>query len=320
MKQYKILIPLALVAVLSSCNRQVPYRGPVVEQTYVHKYGVEVPPDQWQKSGESGRIVSTLKNGVVVTNSYSGGVLDGETTYTFPHNDNIQKVETYSDGRLIKEVINTMSGTPMKEIVYQDHGVRNVTIWYEDGMPQTKETYVKGRLMAGQYMDHNQQVESCVENGQGNRINRDAYGMLESNDTIVDGDMVQRTTYHPNGHPKEMIPYMNGIVHGERKSYLPAGEPNTIEMWEAGSQHGMTIVFSGGEKIAEVPYVNGKKHGLERRYRNGKTVVEEVTWMDDTRQGPTYTYVGENKKTDWYHNGRRVTKGAYDLNMNPNRS
>jgi len=320
MKKLNFLVPLALLATLASCNRTMPYRGPVVEQTYVHQYGVQVPPEQWQTSGETGQIVSKLKSGVVVTNTYAGGVLDGETNYTFPHNDNIQKVETYTDGRLIKEIHHSITGTPMKETFYQDHGVRHVTIWYEDGTPQAKEVYVKGRLTNGQYFDHNQQVEAKVENGQGNRINRDNYGMLESNDTIFDGDMTQRTTYHVNGHPKEVIPYANGVVSGERRTYLPAGEPNTIEMWELGMQHGTTIVFSAGEKVAEVPYVSGMKQGLERRYRNGRTVVEEITWTQDQRQGPTYTYVGENKKTDWYHNGRRVTKGAYDLNMNPNRS
>lgn len=315
MKKLPFYLLIGLLTTLTACNR--PYRGPVVEQTYVHPYGIEVPPDQWARSGESGQIVSTLKNGVVVTNRYSDGQLDGDTQYTFPHSDNIQKIETYSGGRLMREVHHTLTGTPMKETVYQDGNMKVVTLWYEDGSPQAKETYVRNVLKEAEYYNPNHVVEARVQNGEGSRINRDAYGMIESNDTISEGQLVLRTTYHPNNHPKEVIPYSNGMVHGMKKTYLPAGEPNTIEEWNCGEQTGVTSVYVGGEKFCEISYVNGKKNGMERRFRNGNTVTEEISWVNDIRQGPTYSYVGETKKTDWYHSGKKVTKGSYDLNMVP---
>jgi antitoxin component YwqK of YwqJK toxin-antitoxin module len=316
-KIYLIISTITTLTVLTACNPSVNRRSPVIDQTYVHRYGIEVPPDQWTEGGRTGQVVSTLKTGVIVTNNYSDGILNGDTVYTFPHSDSIQKIETYENGQLVKEIHHSVTGTPMKETIHNMGNKKIITIWYDDGTPQAKEVYENNVLTQGEYYDNQHQLEARIENGQGNRINRDLYGILESNDTVVNGQMTLRTTYHPNGHPKEVTPYSYGSINGERRTFLPAGEPNTIEQWSMGVQQGNTVVYKNGEKYADITYSGGKKNGLERRYKNGDTVVEEITWVADQRQGPSYTYINDNTKTEWYHGGRIVTKGAFDMKANP---
>ena len=87
--------------------------------------------------------------------------------------------------------------------------------------------------------------------------------------------MVLSTSYHPNNTPKAVTPYENWDIQGERQTFLPGGEPNTLEQWRQGYQHGPTVVFQNGEKYSELPYVKGKRQGLEKCYRNGDTLIEE---------------------------------------------
>ena len=69
--------------------------------SYRHRYGVEIPYENWQENGSTGQVVTTLKNGVVVKKNYVQGILDGDTFYTFPHSEKIEKVETYHNNQKI---------------------------------------------------------------------------------------------------------------------------------------------------------------------------------------------------------------------------
>lgn len=313
---YASLLAVTFTATSCVCQRQYCENPDVVDETYVHRYGVEIPAQDWANRGKTGQVVSTLKNGVVVTKSYSAGVQEGETTHTFPHSDVTEKVVTYSQGTPVKETSAYMSGAPRSETVYQD-GTKTVTTWYENGSPMSKETYNNERLVSGVYYNDKNQVDSSVESGQGNRNLRDAYNQISQTDTFQDGVLVSTTTYHSNGHPKEIIPYRNGLVDGEKKTFLPAGEPNTIEQWVVGKQNGLTVLFQNGEKIAEVPYVEGQKNGTERHYRDGMTVVEEINWVNDQKHGSSSVMIGSTTKTDWFFKGKPVSQSTYDQLMKP---
>lgn len=184
--------------------------------------------------------------------------------------------------------------------------------WYESGSPKTKEVYEDGLLVSGDYYTKENRLESSVRDKKGVRTRRDDFGDLLSLDTIEGGEMVLRVVPHQNGSPKEVIPYVGDVVEGERKTFSENGEPLSVEEWKGGLQDGVTIVFQNGEKYAEVPYVRGAKAGVEKRYRKGKTLIEEITWVDSLRQGPSYTYLGDSVKTDWYFEGRQVTKQQYE--------
>jgi antitoxin component YwqK of YwqJK toxin-antitoxin module len=289
----------------------------IVDCKYVHKYGVTVPQQDWTSRGENGKVVSTLKNGVVVAKNYVDGELHGETTYTFPYGDTVEKMESYEHGQLKSDLTYYSSGIPMREVQYPSATTENVTVWYESGSPRFREKYVDTLLIEAEYFTPSNQVESVVDNGNGTRISRDPYGILTATDTIDHGRLVLRTTAYPNGAPKEVIPYVNDQIQGVRKTFYPGGEPHTVEDWSNGNLHGVMTTYQNGEKVSEIVYVEGKKNGLERHYRNGKEIVEEISWQEDLKHGPCALYLGDNSKTEWYYQGKPVSKISYDLLANP---
>lgn len=311
MRFLKITTLFVLALSLNSCNRA--NNGVIVDETYVHRYGVAVPQEDWEVQGQSGKVITTLKNGVIVSKTMASGVLNGDTTYTFPHSEVIQKVETYSQGNIQRIMVHYYSGKPAQETIFNGPNSRQITRWYESGSPQSKEQIVNDKLMSGEYFTVKNQLEAKVVDAQGTRIQRDHYGQHVSQDTIVNGEMVLCTTCHSNGAPKALTPYKNRVVDGELKTYLPAGEPDTNEQWVGGKKEGITIVYQNGEKFAEVPYVSGYKHGTERRFRDGNHVIEELSWVNGQRHGATYSYIGDVIKTDWHYQDRLVTEKTFEL-------
>jgi len=308
----KVLFSILAVALLAlcGCNRQT--NEEVVKETYIHKYGVIVPKKDWESRGSDGQVIQTLKNGVMITKCYEMGKLQGTTTYTFSHSQTIQKTMVYDQGHLNKETENYPSGLPQIEKEYLTSNAYKNTQWYENGSLRLVEEYQDTLLLNGEYHTLANELETEVRQGDGARTVRDAFGMLSSTDTIEAGEMTSRMTYHPNGTPKEVIPYVNGWVDGTKRSYHSGGEPNTIEEWVNGQQHGLTVVFQNGERFAEIRYVRGQKHGIERRFRDGEVVEEEITWVKNQQHGPTYAYVGESAQVFWYHQGEKVSKNTFD--------
>lgn len=289
---------------MTGCNRPCEPTCEVIDETYMHRYGVAIPAEEWTEGGQHGQIISSYNTGIVTTQSYVAGVLEGETTHTFPHSDTIESVQVYSKNQLVKDTLHYPQGVPKQETHYTPEGGQMVTQFYDNGQTMSIEYYDPAELLLqGQYFDKKKNQVSQVENSHGIRTNYDQYGLLQSKETIENGVMTSRTVYHPNGAPREVVTYRNGEVDGVRKTYLPGGEPNTIEQWVRGQQTGLTTVFQHGEKYAEIPYVNGQKEGVERRYRDGgKTLVEEVSWSKDKLNGPSITYLGSTKQITYFIN------------------
>lgn len=306
---------MVLTITTTACNRHSD--DGIVDQTFVHKYGVAVPSDYWTNSGQDGAVISSLADGVVVTKSFAGGLQHGETTYTFPHRDQIQKTEYYNQGTLVKVNEYFLDGSPQSEIRFDSPiGMRSMTVWYHTGTPKSIEQYSGDLLFKGEYYTPDNMKDATVENYSGVRIIRDDYGMITATDSIENGRQNLRTTYHPNNSPKELYTYKNGVIEGSVRTFHPGGEPNTIEEWSGGQQHGTTIVFQHGEKFAEVPYVNSKKNGKELRYRDGQNLAQEISWENGELHGPTKTYVGDVEKTDWYYRGNLTTEVNYNFMTN----
>lgn len=314
MKSKHLFSACSLLLLTASC--QPNQSCDVVDETYVHRYGVPLTPSDWAERGQHGQVVSTLKNGVVVCRNYESGVTHGETTYTFPHRETIHKKEVYDQGSLIEETWHYSNGMPERQVSHQSPHAHTVLKWYDGGVPQCKEEYENGSLRRGEYWTTNNLTESVIHEGEGTRLCRDPYGQLQSRDEIREGQMVNRTTFHRNGSPESINPYVNGVIEGQRRTFHPAGEPNTCEEWVNNCQHGWTQVYENGEKYADVSYVNGQKHGLEKRYRNEDTLVEEISWVQDKKHGPCHSYVGNTKRTDWYFQNQKVNKPTYDALRN----
>jgi antitoxin component YwqK of YwqJK toxin-antitoxin module len=304
------------IAMASACVQNTSFDNgtvnEVVEETYVHSYGVEVPKEHWEEAGQNGQIVTTLKNGIVCKQSYYFGLLEGETTYTFPQDTQIEKSEFYSQNQLTKEIFYYASGNLHKEIIYDQPGHTLVKEWYENGQLKSYEKRAGSLLAYAEYYDPNGTRLAGIEEGMGCKTERDCFGLLIFTDSFKEGTVDNRTSFYPNGSPKEITPYQNGIVHGLRKTYYPGGEPKSIETWAGGMQHGTTTYFVDGQKSQEIPYLNGLRNGVSKTYKDGVFVIEEQTWRDDQLHGPSYYYYEGRTSTQWYYKGHKVTKGYYD--------
>jgi antitoxin component YwqK of YwqJK toxin-antitoxin module len=307
----------ALIFLPTACSQRIREHTDIIDQTYVHKYGVAVPSDYWTSSGEEGVVVTTTADGVIMTETYSAGVLDGEKSYTFPHSEQIQKREIYRKNELLEAVEYDFDGTPKQKTLYElPTRIRHTVVWYIGGSPKSDEYFDGDILKSGEYYTLSNQRESRVDNFQGMRAIRDDYGQLLFTDNIEGGKLVLRISYHSNGSPREITPYKDGVIEGVKKTFHPGGEPNTIEEWAADKQNGITTIFQNGEKYAEVPYVDGHKKGVERQYRDGSSIVMEITWEDDQKHGPWTAYVGDTVKTDWYYQGQLTTKSSFEALVN----
>lgn len=300
-----------LFIVVSGCRQNNQYQD-VVKETYIHKYGVPVAKGDWDEQGKDGKIVKLKKDGVTVTQTYSKGVLDGETTYTFSNSSTIHRVETFDQGKLIAVRENYSSGVPKREEVYEEGTIAKKTRWYDDGTPAATEAYQGNSLIDGKYLTPLNVVESQVQNGEGTRIYRSSQGDLMSKDTIHNGDMVERVTYFSNGDPQTVTPFSHGKIHGTRHTYLQGGQPNTAEEWVHGKQEGITVVYLNGEKYAEIPFKNGKKNGVEARFRDGSEIVEELSWKENLKHGQRKLYIDGEVKSEWYHQGEVVSRTTFE--------
>lgn len=311
------ILPL-LISLTSCCQTSsCPCASEVVCETHLHRYGVPLNCDDWNQRGQNGQVISTLKNGVVATKNYDQGVLNGDTTYTYPHRDTIQRKEVYDHGALIEVTEYYPTGIPFRQQFHRSPISYSVVQWYENGVPQCRESYEDDRLITGEYYTPANLIESRVDDQEGFRVLRDGQGYLLSNDTIKKGAMVTRTTYHPNESPAAVTPYFQGKIEGKRTTYTPSGEPLTIESWKNDLQEGNTVVFEFGEKVADVPYVKGRRQGIERCYRdNGETLVKEVNWVKGVRHGKCKTYIGRITTEDWYFQNELVNKPTYDMLCN----
>lgn len=307
------LVPLLLFAAGCQQSSQCDSRG-VVCETYVHRYGVELDPDDWCERGQHGQVISTRCDGVIESKTYDAGVLHGETTYSYPHREIVQKRDVYDQGNLVDQTTYYVSGVPHRQTSHQGPTTKFVVTWYENGAPQAKEEYENELLRQGEYFDQNQQPESTVTDYNGNRTIRDENGQLVSVDEIKDGHMIISRTYHPNGAPASITTHANGVADGERRTYNQGGDPATVETWAKGKQHGNTEVYQNGEKVSDLPYVRGTVNGVERRYGPDQKLVQENTWVQGQLHGPSTTYVnGQKTQTNWYFRGKPVNKATFDV-------
>lgn len=282
-----------------------------IEQKFIHKYGMTMPPQEWRARGSDGEVITTFSDGVVLRRQYKNGQLHGVSQYTFAHSDIAAKKELYEDGRLVRESYFFRSGSPNWEKITHSNGNEELLSWFEGGMPKSEELWSSGKLLYGRYYNMANELESAVDEGKGSRMRRDHLGQIEAQDLFDEGQMVRSATYHPNGSPKEVISLHNGLQEGICSYYLADGEPQREEEWAAGRQHGLTHEYRDGELVAAVNYQKGAKQGIEERFQDGK-VVEAISWRNGQRHGPSLRMVGPKKLEEWHFEDRPVSKEQFE--------
>lgn len=312
--KYKLLFTSlcgCLVGCLVSC--QVAPDSDVVAKKYVHRYGVEVPANEWVEQGRSGQVVEVLQTGVTVTSSYWDGVLDGTVIYSFPHRSSTEAIETYTNGVLQKRQRFFPSGTLREEETFADSSTRCCRGFYESGVLRSLENYENERLVEAKYYTLDGALESEVIHGDGKCIQRDSFGQLLHVDSYTGGLLCLRTYQHLNGMPRACYSYSGDKVHGTARTYMPGGDPRSIEQWVNGEQHGLTSYFAEGECVGEAYYDHGKQTGVEKRFADqGQRVVQETIWVNGERHGPSYSYMEGKKVENWYFRGKKVTRGEFE--------
>ncbi len=319
MKKIQAFSSAALLLALTGCT-PCDVCEPCGDVAYYHQYGVQVDPDYWNVTGRNGEVVTTLRDGSRQTQTYQGGVLHGQSTLSYPFSEQTKHIEHYEGDVCVKKQTFLECGTPDCSTEYNGDGTLTLTQWYNCGTPRCIEKYADNVLIEAEYLDPQNNRESWVYQGSGERAQRDRFGQFQCLDSFENGYLAKRTYYHPNGSVSQICPYdRQGNITGLVRTYYPDGSPNSIETWCDNCQNGTTIIFQNGEKCAEVPYISGKKHGLERRYIRGEIVSQEITWYENYMHGPCYTYNGDSVQTEWYYRGKVTTRSNYESYNMPRR-
>ncbi len=291
----------------------------VVKMTFYHPYGPQIAEADWQTRGSTGEVVEVLKSGVEVRREYVGGVLHGTSSWTFPHTKVIDRIEQYRHGTRILAARNYASGSPQFQEEWLDSGHRIVRSWYDDGSPRILEDYEGASLVGGQYFTLDGEIESTVMDGTGIKIERSRLGELLTREHLQHSQVVSTESFYPNGQVREVVAYRDGKRHGQTRRYSESGEPLSIEQWTLGIVDGTHLYFDGGQPVRQISYVMGKKEGLELRFRPGtEEVVEEISWRQDKRHGPTKTYLADQTLTEWYWRGSQVSQDQFEARNSMN--
>jgi len=311
MKKYTLAASVALL-LLTSCQTN-DLSDAILNQRFVHKYGFDVTPTEWSERAEDGKVISALANGVTIAQSYENGELHGPTTYSFPKSSTVEKLLVYDQGTLLKETLFDSKGMPMKEELFEFDDRRVVTLWDLKGVPLSIEEYDGELLTDGKYFTLEHELETKVEEGYGERVQRDREGLLLSRDQIEHGILAQRITYHPNGQIQTVSHYHDYQLHGPQLKFSSLGRPLMELSWNHGVLDGTKVVYRNGIKVSEIPYINGERHGLEFHYDDLGHLIAEIPWRNDKKHGCCRTYAEESNETSWFFDGRAVSAIRFDI-------
>jgi len=310
MKRFSLFVAAATLA--TSCQNNCS-PDQVISQTFVHKYGFETSEEDWEAREKDGQVVTMLKNGVKVTSSYENGKLHGPTTHTFPNSAIVEKLLVYDQGILLKESVNDISGMPLREEIYESDRRTQITLWDEKGVPLSVEEYDSGILVEGKYFTPEHDLEASVEGSMGRRVKRDRSGLLISSDEIVNGIIVSRTTFHPNGNKHTVSNYHDSQLHGEQLKFTASGKPLMDLHWDHGVLDGEKTIYRNGSKVAVIPYAMGEKHGVEFHFDDLGNLTAEIEWRHDKKHGSTKLHSEEFTDTEWFFNGQAVNAEKFKI-------
>ena len=78
----KYSLPFLAILVLA-CENDA-NKKQVISQRYVHKYGYDVSRDEWKSELYPGQVLTTLRDGKTITETYEDGQLHGPKNGNLP--------------------------------------------------------------------------------------------------------------------------------------------------------------------------------------------------------------------------------------------
>jgi antitoxin component YwqK of YwqJK toxin-antitoxin module len=305
-----VLIILGSAAIFTSCQKQS--QDDVISKRYRHKYEYDIPENEWFEKKCPGQILTTFRNGKTISESYEDSFLHGERTVSFERSQTVQIREMYKKGILTKRTTYNVKGIPEQETIFKSPTHLLTTNWYASGSPKSKEEYKEDKLINGQYFSLENQTDSCITNGNGEKTIRNGEGDVLSKEVYTNSAIAYIETYHPNRTPHTVKSFDNGYLHGESKEFAISGEPLMIENFKHGKKHGICTYYQNGYKYQESTYSEGLKDGIEKFYIDGETLMEETDYKLGLKHGPSITIYDGSASTNWYFNNQKVSKATFD--------
>jgi antitoxin component YwqK of YwqJK toxin-antitoxin module len=125
----------------------------------------------------------------------------------------------------------------------------------------------------------------------------------------------EKKTFHPNGEVSTISPYVDNAVHGLAKSWDEEGHLIRVAGFEHGDRHGESIDYwPGTEQPSKIiPYEHGAVHGLCRAYYLNGKLKWERPFVDNRPHGVErhYDVEGQVEKERHYLQGEAVTPEEY---------
>lgn len=310
MKIFYISFGVLSLCCLGSCQRS---SQEVVKTSYYHQYGPAVKAAEWKEQGSTGEVSELLSNGVEVRRAYHDGVLQGQTTWSFPYSKVVERFEEYEGGVQVGFGENYSLGAPKWQVDLAPAGKKMFRAWYEDGAPRVVEELQNDLVVEGQYFTDSGELESVVKEGNGLRIERSERGVLLFRDRIVEKEPVVKETFYPNGLVKEVTSYRSLKKDGLSKSFDDAGRPEVVQWWVQGDLSGVSTYFKDGLKVSQVPFQHGKKEGVEVCFDpDTGALIEEISWKNDRQHGLHRLYTSTGVIEEWYVDGKKATKDEFN--------
>lgn len=306
-KSFYLIIPILFF----SCNRSTT-DDTTISKKYYHKYGFEVPKQEWENRKEDGKIVTRKEDGITITQSYENGVLSGPTTYSYPHTSTTQKKLVYDQGTLLKEIIYDQNEIPIRESDYEFEGQVIKTCWNTTGVPLSVEEFKGNLLIEGKYFDEDNNLEATVTDGTGIKLKKDRSNTLLHKETLEKGKTLSKICYYSDGTIQSETTYLNDQPHGLQKKFTESGKPLAFINWRQGTLDGLKVHYRNGNVIHEIPYKNGNKHGLEKQFAASGNQISEIPWIHGKKHGSARVFTEDNSNIAWFYDGKAVTRNQFE--------
>ncbi|MCF7851625.1 MAG: hypothetical protein K9M07_00095 [Simkaniaceae bacterium] len=311
---YRDIFLLSCIALATvACDNRAHQSGDeVIAVRCIHKYGYDVPKDEWEAHHYPGKIIATHRNGVTVSTHYEDGLMHGERARTYPHSQTVEMKDLFERGTLVKKTTYDLRGIPSTETHYLSPTHTKTISWYSSGTPKSTEEYVNGNLTTATYYNAANEVESTIENGSGTLTQRDGHGELKSRVVYDNFAIVQKEYFSKNEIPSISEFYKDGLLNGPRLVYSEYGSPISSEQYKDGLLNGACTYYQNGYKYLEIPFLDGQKNGIERHFIDGEELAEETEWHDNIKHGPSVIFYDGVPTTTWYYNNEKVSRMKYE--------